>query len=175
MSRSGYVDDCDDNLAAGRWRGAVRSALRGSRGQALLRDLAAAMDAMEDKRLYRGSFATADGEFCALGVLGAARGTKVDDLGDEEDGCEPAMVGQRFGISSAMAAEIMYLNDEWLVDEYEWRDVVICGPMPPYHFPPYGHKRHERCVRVLREDAPEQRWKRMREWVQKQLLAPTKS
>jgi hypothetical protein len=175
MSRSGYVDDCDDNLAMGRWRGAVQSALRGSRGQALLRDLAAAMDAMEDKRLYRGSFATADGEFCALGALGAARGVKVDDLGDEEDCCEPEMVGQRFGIAPAMAAEIMYLNDEWLVDEYEWRDVVICGPMPPHHFPPYGHKRHERCVRVRRKDVPERRWKLMREWVQKQLLATTKS
>jgi len=119
MSRSGYIDDNEDPLAHGRWRQAVKRALEGKRGQALLRELVAALDAMEDKRLYPGSFATPEGEFCTLGVLGAKRGVKMDDLGDEED-CEPAQVGQRFGIAPAMAAEIMYLNDEYAVDVWKW-------------------------------------------------------
>lgn len=172
MSRSGYTDDYgDDNLAAGRWRGAVRSAIRGSRGQALLRDLAAALDAMEDKRLYPGSFATADGEFCTLGVLGAARGTQMEDLGDEDD-CSPALVGQRFGIAPAMAAEIMYMNDEWSVDCDKMVTVEICGPMRP-HWPDWG--RHDRTVIVANERHAEERWHAMRRWVQEQLVEPTKS
>jgi hypothetical protein len=45
MSRSGYSDDLDP-LALGRWRGRVASAMRGKRGQAFLREMLAAMDAM---------------------------------------------------------------------------------------------------------------------------------
>lgn len=50
MSRSGYHDDLD-TLELGRWRGRVASAIRGKRGQKLLRDLLAALDAMPEKRL----------------------------------------------------------------------------------------------------------------------------
>lgn len=171
MSRSGYTDDYDDPLALGRWRQAVKRALQGKRGQALLRDLVDALDAMADKRLYPGSFATPEGEFCTLGVLGTKRGTKMDDLGDE-DYCDPEQVGERFGISRAMAAEILYLNDEYAVDCWKWVDVVICGPMPPYHFPPYGHKRHERSVRVPNENHPQERWAAMRKWAVENLLSP---
>ena len=163
MSRSGYTDDNEDPLAHGRWRQTVKNALHGRRGQVLLRELVQALDAMEDKRLYPGSFATADGEFCTLGVLGTKRGTKMDDLGDEDD-CDTQTVGQRFGIAPAMAAEIMYMNDEYVVDEWKYVDVEICGPMPPYHFPPYGHKKHQRSVRVPNESHPTERWQQMRKW-----------
>lgn len=130
MSRSGYTDDYgDDPLALGRWRQAVKRSIEGKRGQALLRELLEALDAMEDKRLFSGSFATAGGEFCTLGVLGAKRGTKMDDLGDEWD-CEADLVGQRFGIAHAMAAEIMHLNDEHISDT-KFVDVEICGPVRP--------------------------------------------
>jgi hypothetical protein len=169
MSRSGYTDDNDDPLAAGRWRQAVKRALEGKRGQALLRELVEALDAMEDKRLYPGSFATADGEFCALGALAAKRGTKVDDLGDEDDGCNTDQVGQRFGIAPAMAAEIMYLNDEYLADCYRWVDVEICGPVRPY-WPEYG--RHTRTVRVHNDGHPAERWQRMRAWAVEHLKTP---
>jgi hypothetical protein len=54
MSRSGYCDDLDDPLALGRWRAQVRSATRGKRGQKLLRDMLAALDAMPEKRLVSG-------------------------------------------------------------------------------------------------------------------------
>lgn len=111
MSRSEYSDDFDDQLAYGRYRQAVNMALHGKRGQAMLRDLAAALDAMADKRLYSGSFVTPEGEFCALGALAHQRGIQVDDLGDS-DGCSPKKVAERFGIAKAMAAEIMFINDE---------------------------------------------------------------
>lgn len=168
MSRSGYSDD-NDPLALGRWRQAVRRALEGKRGQALLRDLVDALDAMEDKRLYPGSFSTPDGEFCALGVLGAKRGIRVDDLGDEDDGCDPAAVGMRFGIAPAMAAEIMYLNDEGVIDTWLWVEVEICGPMRP-NWPEWGL--HTRQVRVHNDAHPQKRWMRMREWAARHLKAP---
>lgn len=167
MSRSGYTDDYgdDDPLALGRWRQAVKRAIEGKRGQALLRELLEALDAMPDKRLYRGNFATADGEFCTLGALGAKRGTKMDDLGDEGD-CDATQVGQRFGIAPAMAAEIMYMNDEYAVDDWKWIEVEICGPIRT-HWPDWG--KHTKTVRVHNEHAADERWQRMRKWVASEL------
>ena len=166
MSRSGYSDDNDDPLAPGRWRQAVKRSLEGKRGQALLIELVAALDAMEDKRLYAGNFATADGEFCTLGVLGAKRGTKMDDLGDEDD-CDPVEVAQRFGIAPAMAAEIMYMNDS-CADTEDWINVEICGPVRPY-WPDYGS--HTKRVRMYNDNHPHQRWQRMRAWAEGKLIA----
>lgn len=168
MSRSGYTDDNEDTLAQGRWRQAVRRSLEGKRGQVLLRELVEALEAMPDKRLYSGSFATAEGEFCTLGVLGAKRGTKMDDLGDEDD-CDPAKVGQRFGVAPAMAAEIMYMNDEYAVDEWKWIDVEVCGPVRPYH-PDWG--RHTRSMRVHNDNHSRERWQRMRAWAVANLMLP---
>jgi hypothetical protein len=54
MSRSGYDEDMDDPLALGRWRAQVASSTRGKRGQKLLRDMLAALDAMPEKRLVSG-------------------------------------------------------------------------------------------------------------------------
>lgn len=176
MSRSGYTDDYgdDDPLALGRWRQAVKRAIEGKRGQALLRELIEALDAMPDKRLYPGSFATADGEFCTLGVLGAKRGTKMDDLGDDDAGCDTQLIGERFGIAGAMAAEIMYLNDEFVAECWKWVDVVICGPMPDFGFRGWDQQeRHKRSVRVYNDNHPTERWKRMREWAASNLKDAT--
>lgn len=167
MSRHGYTDDMDDPLAHGRWRAQVLSALRGKRGQALLRELAEALDAMPDKRLYPGSFATAEGEFCTLGVLGEKLGTKMDDLGDE-DWCDTALVGERFGIANAMAAEIMYLNDEYMVDTWKLVGIEICGPVRPW-YPDWGN--HTKTVQVHNDNHPQERWQRMRDWVRENLEA----
>lgn len=164
MSRSGYSDDYDDPLALGRWRQAVKRAIEGKRGQSLLRELLEALDAMEDKRLSSGSFATPDGEFCTLGVLGVKRGTKMDDLGDEHD-CEAERVAERFGIAHSMAAEIMYLNDEH-VDDWKFVDVEICGPVRP-RWPEWG--KHTKTVHVHDPDATHRRWVYMRSWVAAQL------
>ena len=84
MSRSGYNDECDDNWALIRWRGAVKSAIKGKRGQAMLKDLLAALDAMPNKRLIRGELVE-QGEYCAIGVLGAARGLPMADFDPEDN------------------------------------------------------------------------------------------
>lgn len=142
MSRSGYIEDCDDYLEMGRWRGRVASAMRGKRGQALLRDLRDALDAMPVKRLGANSF-QAGGDFCTLGVLGHARGLEMADLEPKpqyewrEDECDADLIGERFNVASSMAQEIMYMNDEAFYSN---------------------------------ED-PEHRWVRMRAWVDTKIIA----
>jgi hypothetical protein len=164
MSRSGYIkDDGDDPLALGRWRGRVASALRGKRGQAFLRDLAASLDAMPERRLIANEL-EADGEFCALGVLGAARGIDMAKLDPDDE----YQIAEAFGIAPCMAQEIVFENDERLTD-YEWVGVTIYGPVRPY-WPEFG--KHTMQVKVQRQDVDADRWKHMRAWVQEQLGTP---
>lgn len=138
MSRSGYTDDCDGwGLIC--WRGAVKSAMRGARGQAFLREVAAAMDAMPEKSLIPDSLKDSDGDFCTLGVVGAARGLDMAAI-DPDD---RESVARAFGIAPSMAAEIMYENDEGGPWAARWGDA----------------------------ETPEQRWTRMRAWVQQQIDA----
>ena len=172
MSRSGYHDNMDDPLELGRWRGRVASAIRGKRGQRLLRDMLAALDAMSEKRLVADEIevsAAADekhaqawvrlfndpsaaeryrrhhvdtrpaeyreGDVCALGALGRARGLDLSGLDPEQ----PEGVAAAFDIAEPLAREIVYMNDE------------AC----------------------YRRETPEQRWTRMREWVASQIKPET--
>jgi hypothetical protein len=141
MSRSGYTDDCYDDLAIGRWRGAVKKSIEGKRGQALLKELLIALDETPDKKLYRGNFQLADGGFCTLGVLGNKRGIKMDDLIDDDfdgTGCDTHLAAERFGIANAMLCEIMFMND----DARDYPE---------------------------NENGAESRWLDMRDWVAKQI------
>jgi hypothetical protein len=117
MSRSGYSDyDCEySEWAMIRWRGAVKSAIKGKRGQAFLKEALDALDKMEAKRLIRSELRDEHGEVCFLGAVGAARGVDMARL-DPEDHYTVARV---FGIAEAMAQEIMYENDD-----AEWRSVT---------------------------------------------------
>src|SRR5690348_13620283 len=104
MSRSGYTDDCDNVCL---WRAAVDSALHGKRGQAFLREMLAALDALPNKRLIVNELVS-DGECCALGAVALKRGTDVAAV----DTYDPDQLSDVFGIAPAMAAEIMWINDE---------------------------------------------------------------
>lgn len=106
MSRSGYDDDIDQ-WAMIRWRGAVESALRGQRGQGFLREMLAALDAMEAKELIAGDLER-EGAVCAIGAVGRARGLDMREI-DPEDSDS---VADEFDIAAAMAREIVWLNDE---------------------------------------------------------------
>lgn len=141
MSRSGYCDDNDDNWRHICWRGAVASAIKGKRGQAMLIELRDALDAMPIKRLVADELQS-DGEFCTLGVLGAKRGIDMTNI---DPGCAETVAGV-FGIADAMAREIVYENDEYGGD-WQWIDGV--------------HK--------YAPETPEHRWSRMRKWVDSQI------
>jgi hypothetical protein len=164
VSRSGYSDDYDEDGTGGLWRGAVERSIKGKRGQAALRELAAAMDAMPIKTLAAESLITDDGEFCTLGVLGQARGIDMKPI-DPDDWEAVARV---FNIAPAMVREIVYENDEG-TSTYEWVEFVMCGPVHP-RWPDFG--RHVSTMRAeISEDIlGPRRWKRMRDWVEANLI-----
>ena len=116
MSRSGYDED-GDSTYLNLYRATVDRALAGKRGQAFLKELLAALDALPEKALTESMF-QADGEVCALGVVGRARGTDMTELNklaeeDDDWGNDVAIAaGKAFGIATCMAADIMYMNDE---------------------------------------------------------------
>lgn len=140
MSRAGYSEDIDE-WAMIRWRGQVASAIRGKRGQKLLSDLLVALDAMPHKALIRHELETEDGEVCALGVVGKARGIDMTEI----DPDEPDDVAAAFDIASPLAREIVYMNDERFAYEYIRNDQA--------------------------EISPEARWKGMRAWVASHIKA----
>jgi hypothetical protein len=150
MSRSGYSDDCDYiNL----WSGAVERAIRGYRGQYLLWRLRDALDAMPVKRLIADVLATEAGEVCALGAVDPQCQADPDDRD---------AVAKHFNIAPALAAEIAYINDE--VHRYHW----VRGPFAPlddglgdHYQPPLGRNI---------EETPEERWIRVRQWVDEQIV-----
>ncbi len=111
MGRSGYSDDYGDdenyNNALELYRRAVRNAFGGKRGRAFLQELLEALDALPEKRLIMGELER-EGAVCAIGSVGARRGTKMDDL-DIEDA---AAIGKRFGIAECMVREIEFTNDD---------------------------------------------------------------
>ena len=135
MSRSNYNDEID-NWQLIKWRGMVASAIRGKRGQQFFKDLLAALDSMPEKVLIVGELEE-NGEVCAMGSLGRARGLDMEKL----DPTEPEDVATAFNIATCLAQEVAYMNDEW------------------------GE----------RDESPQQRWTRMREWVVKQIAGPAQA
>jgi hypothetical protein len=108
MSRSGYTDAVDDHWQLIRWRGAVKSALRGKRGQAFLREMLAALDAMPAKQLIQNELELPHGPVCAIGRVGRARGVDMSTI-DPED---YEQIAELFGVSRALVQEIEHINDD---------------------------------------------------------------
>lgn len=106
MSRAGYNDDFFDWHTI-MYRGQVASTIKGKKGQAFLRELADALDAMPEKRLIAHDLQTG-GNVCAIGSVGARRGLDMDKL-DPED---PDRIAAAFGITHQLVREIEYMNDE---------------------------------------------------------------
>jgi len=107
MSRSGYVDDLE-TYELNLYRGRVAQTIKGKRSQNFLRELAKAMDAMPEKVLISNQLINNDGDCCAIGVICKLRGLDVSKVDYEE----PKEVGALVDISSILAAEIEYENDE---------------------------------------------------------------
>lgn len=142
MSRSGYSDDAwdyDDGAMWRmiRWRGQVASAIRGKRGQAFLRELRDALDAMPEKRLIYGKLTDGCGGVCALGAVGQHRGMDLLSLEreraerEEDDDLNFAnhTLSDKFNIAHALVCELQFENDECALygcndtDERRWRIV----------------------------------------------------
>lgn len=137
MSRSGYSEDYDDDIAL--YRGTVASATRGRRGQRLFRDLVKALDEMPVKRLITNALEY-NGEVCALGAVGRARGVSMAGLDPENS----EAVAGTFDIADCLAREVVYMNDEAY----------------------YGSRGPDG---KWQPETPEQRWERMRKWAASQI------
>ena len=134
MSRSGYSEECEQG-ALNFYRANVDRTIAGKRGQTFLREMAAALDAMPVKELIAGEVVRDEAHVCAIGAVAVARKADVSKL-DIYDGDE---VGRMFGITSVLAREIAYENDEHRS---------------------YNHEAHR-----FQEETPAERWTRMRAWV----------
>lgn len=108
MSRSGYSSDDCEQWSLIMYRGAVTSAIHGARGQAFLKEMLAALDALPERKLIADELITGDGAVCAIGAVGKARGVDMSGIDLEE----PSSAASVFGIATALAAEIVYMNDE---------------------------------------------------------------
>jgi hypothetical protein len=106
VSRAGYSEDID-HWALIRWRGQVASAIRGARGQAFLRELVEALDALPEKRLIDGELQEGK-NVCAIGSVGARRGVDMTKL----DPHDPETLSGVFGIAEQLVREIEFMNDE---------------------------------------------------------------
>lgn len=150
MSRSGYADDMDDQWALIRWRGAVKSAIRGKRGQAFLREMLAAMDALPEKKLVAWEL-EAEGQVCAIGSVGRARGVDMKAL-DPEDYDTVAGV---FGIATPLAQEIVYMNDEYWYWSTDDKGYIV-------------KDENGKDKKIT----PEERFVKMRRWIERQIVSP---
>lgn len=107
MGRSGYTEYYEGNWSQICWRGAVKSAIRGKRGQAFLREMLEALDELPEKRLIADELVTEEG-CCALGAVALKRQVDVEGVDPYDREC----IAGLFGIAEALAAEIVYENDE---------------------------------------------------------------
>jgi len=106
MSRSGYSDEYEETVNL--WRGTVARAIKGKRGQAFLKEMLGALDALPEKKLVANELVEKDGCVCALGAVGRARGMDMKDIDPEDH----EGVAHKFGMAHALACEVMYVNDE---------------------------------------------------------------
>lgn len=151
MSRSGYIDDCEQwDLI--RWRGQVASAIRGKRGQSFLLEMWRAMQALPQQKLIAKELEADDGAVCAIGAVGKARGVDMSKL-DPED---YEAVAATFGIPHQLAQEIVFMNDEW----YGGKFAEAAGPTR------YGRV----GVSVFVPITPEERFAKMKKWIEENLL-----
>jgi len=121
MSRFDDSDEEDFPNQGELYAQATKNAVNGKKGQAVLRELEAALLAMPVKRLTT-SFLAFEGDVCALGALAVhrkiAKGVSRSDAIDELE-CRGATAStsvsfaeHELKIVGSLAAEIAYTNDE---------------------------------------------------------------
>jgi hypothetical protein len=140
MSRF-HCDDWDgEGVHPLMWEQTCRNAIRGQKGQAVLRELKEALLGLPQQRLIDGAFSR-EGEVCALGALARHRfaaGQKIcwgesviaslpqleERLGDDlEEDFITLDLGERMGLKRALALAISFENDEgtWASETPEQR------------------------------------------------------
>lgn len=118
MSRSGYIDDGfesrEDQWRYICYRGAVKSAIKGKRGQAFIKEAIKALDALPTKELISYELEE-EGQFCTLGAVGLSRDIDMSDV----DVAAPCEVAALFKIPESLVREIEFENDEGAFVRYD--------------------------------------------------------
>ena len=119
-SRIDYWDG-DGTLPEGLWIGQKLRAINGKRGQALLREVQAALLAMPEHRLIEGAVCQ-DGDVCVLGALAVGRERRDGQPFGEalatveacfpDDNYPPDDVSDALGITRTLGWLLMEQNDE---------------------------------------------------------------
>ena len=144
MSRYCDFDDYDyEPWMEGQAAGAMRSAIRGRRGQQLLRDLIAGLDALPVPELAAGALEDPEtGCVCALGAVRLQRGAEAVPLSFDLD--DPDIdwrdLAKPFDISETLAHAVISQNE-------------------------YSSKRND-------EQSRRRRWQSVRAWAVGNLVAP---
>ncbi len=141
MSRL-YQDDYGfEPWMEGQQAGALQSAIRGRRGQQLLRDLVAGLDALPEPELSAGALEDeATGCCCAFGAVRRYRGAAAVPLYFDpmEEDLDPPHHAEPFDVAPALAWAVVEVNEGWSDSN--------------------------------QESARRQRWVRVRAWAVKHLL-----
>ena len=141
MSRL-YQDDYGfEPWMEGQQAGALQSAIRGRRGQQLLRDLVAGLDALPAPELSAGALEDkATGCCCAFGAVRRYRGAAAVPLYFDpmEEDLDPPHHAEPFDVAPALAWAVVKVNEGWSDSN--------------------------------QESARRQRWTRVRAWAVKHLL-----
>jgi hypothetical protein len=117
MSRL-YQDDSGDAepWMYGQQIGALKSAIRGQRGQRLLRDLVAGLDALPTPELSAGALEDeATGCCCAFGAVRRYRGAAAVPLSfhPTEEDFDPPNLAEPFDVALALAWAVVEANEGW--------------------------------------------------------------
>ena len=117
MSRL-YQDDYYDfePWMEGQQAGALKSAIRGQRGQRLLRDLVAGLDALHTPELSAGALEDeATGCCCGFGAVRRYRGAAAVPLRFHpmEEDLDPPHFAEPFDVAPALARAVVAVNEEW--------------------------------------------------------------
>ena len=122
MSRL-YQNDCDfDPWMEGQQAGALRSAIRGNRGQRFLRDLVAGLDALPEPKLSAGALEDEEtGCCCAFGAVRRYRGADAVPLyfDPREEDLDPPHFAEPFDVAKALAWEVVEANENWSTSNCE--------------------------------------------------------
>ena len=122
MSRL-YQDDYGfEPWMEGQQAGALKSAIRGQRGQRLLRDLVAGLDALPAPELSAGALEDeATGCCCAFGAVRRYRGAAAVPLYFDpmEEDLDPPHYAEPFDVAPALAWAVVDVNEGWSINNNE--------------------------------------------------------
>lgn len=167
MSRfyEGEIEDEEQQRRANLYRGQVASQMRSKAGQAFLREVLEAIEALPDRRLAEGDLVV-DGCMCSLAALALKRRTDAGELREAV-------------LADLARVHVDHNHPDWEGTEIdEWaRDVLDAPRLLAIEIPFENDDGGERWVPDAAEPrggrrepiTPEQRWLRMRNYLRAQI------